>query len=149
MSLNNQGNPYHDSEGKFTSGNNSTTKQSNNDIEEKIRNMGFGEKPQLKNNISLKSANDYVDMVLSTDRYGQKFIQHYAGEGQKGFDDLRNERQQQLAQESTERLMTLKSEINNVSKQLASKNKNKNLTRDQMMALRTLLIDINDELTRR
>lgn len=115
---------------------------------QEIQNMGFApaENSTEDDDVleDIYGTEDYANMVLDDKRS----IPYYADEGQD-WQSRRNQRKEMLAIESTEKLQKMKSEINGIARNWATKAKRKKVTNDEKMALKSLIVDINMELDKR
>ena len=111
---------------------------------QKIMDMGFSPDGQPKFEDQGLDTEGYANMVLDENRS----IPYYGSDG-KDWDTLRKNRKQLLSKEPTEKLQQIKSEINQVARRWAAAKKRKGLPQDELMALKSLLVDVNTELAKR
>lgn len=154
------GNPNHDENGRFASSNTAhggseETKKEPKEtmyenpgredaISKKIMDMGFSPNGQPNFEDQGLDTEGYANMVLDENRS----IPYYGRDG-KDWDTLRKNRKQLLAKEPTGKLQQIKSEVNQVARRWADAKRRKGLPQDELMALKSLLVDVNTELAKR
>ena len=114
--------------------------------EQKMRSMGFApdggaeptqDTPQF-------DTESYANMVLDE----RRTIPHYGQPG-KDWESLRKKRVEMLRNEPNEKLEQIRAEVNGIAKKWSMANKNRGITNDELMALKSLFVDVNNELSRR
>lgn len=159
-SNNGGGNPYHDENGRFASSNTAHGGSDENKkepkdsmyrnsgkedaISRKIMDMGFSPDGKAKVEDEGLDTEGYANMVLDENRS----IPYYGRDG-KDWDTLRQKRIQMLAKEPTDKLNQIKSEINQVARKWADAKRRKKASRDELLSLKSLFVEVNTELAKR